>query len=168
MNCSIYVASPLGFTETGKYFYYEKLLPMIAQMGFEILDPWVLTEPSLISYANDAPEGAARRRRFEEVNEIIGRNNALAIRSCSLLVAILDGSDVDSGTAAEIGNAAGLGKRIIGYRNDFRLSSDNVGSVVNLQVEYFIREHGGSIASSLDLLEETLKQEWHIRNHLSE
>ena len=65
-----------------------------------------------------------------------------------MVLANLDGQDVDSGTAAEIGYAFAKGKPIIGYRGDLRLSSDNVGSTVNLQVEFFIRESGGEIVTS--------------------
>ena len=65
-----------------------------------------------------------------------------------MVLANLDGQDVDSGTAAEIGYAFAKGKPIIGYRGDVRLSSDNVGSTVNLQVEFFIRESGGEIVTS--------------------
>ena len=65
-----------------------------------------------------------------------------------MVLANLDGQDVDSGTAAEIGYAFAKGKPIIGYRGDLRLSSDNVGLTVNLQVEFFIRESGGEILSN--------------------
>ena len=60
---------------------------------------------------------------------------------------MLDGADVDSGTAAEIGYAFARGKLIVGYRGDFRVSADNEGALVNLQVEFFIRESGGTIVS---------------------
>jgi nucleoside 2-deoxyribosyltransferase len=56
---------------------------------------------------------------------------------------------VDSGTASEIGYACAKGKPILGYRGDFRLSADNEGSMVNLQVEHFIRQSGGDIVTSL-------------------
>ena len=49
----------------------------------------------------------------------------------------------------EIGYAFARGKRIIGYRGDFRLAADNIGSTINLQVEYFVRASGGEIATSL-------------------
>ena len=52
-------------------------------------------------------------------------------------------------TAAEIGYALAKGKPIVGYRGDFRLSADNEGSIVNLQVEYFIRQSGGDIIAAL-------------------
>ena len=64
-------------------------------------------------------------------------------------IAVIDGVDVDSGTAAEIGYAFARGKPIIGYRGDVRLAADNEGAVVNLQVEYFIRQSGGCIVRSL-------------------
>ena len=70
---------------------------------------------------------------------------------------MLDGVDVDSGTAAEIGYAFARGKLIVGYRGDFRLSADNEGSVVNLQVEYFIRESGGTIVGRYEDLESHLR-----------
>jgi nucleoside 2-deoxyribosyltransferase len=62
---------------------------------------------------------------------------------------VLDGVDVDSGSAAEVGYAFAKGKPILGYRGDFRLSADNEGSTVNLQVEYFIRQSGGDMISQI-------------------
>ena len=86
----------------------------------------------------------------------IGNNNREAIDRCDLVFAVLDGVDVDSGTAAEIGYAFARGKAILGYRGDFRLSADNEGSTVNLQVEYFIRQSGGDIITTFADLDEAL------------
>lgn len=154
-----YVASGLGFSELEKLSYNNFLLPLISRAGFTILDPWTLTSPTLIEHAHKAQEGPAQRNRWREVNQIIGQNNVQAIRECSILVAVLDGTDVDSGTAAEIGYASALGKLIIGYRGDLRPSGDNVGCVVNLQVEHFIHGSGGQIVLTLALLEERLREE---------
>jgi nucleoside 2-deoxyribosyltransferase len=66
------------------------------------------------------------------------------------VLAILDGVDVDSGTASEIGYACARGKLIVGYRGDLRLSGDNLDSRVNIQVEYFIRDSGGEVFASVD------------------
>ena len=71
---------------------------------------------------------------------------------------MLDGTDVDSGTAAEIGYAFAKNKLIIGYRGDFRLSADNEGGIVNLQVEYFIRASGGDIITKLNDLPTKMRQ----------
>lgn len=54
----------------------------------------------------------------------IFRRNLAALESCSVVVAILDGSDADSGTAWECGYAFAKGKRVIGVRTDFRISED--------------------------------------------
>jgi uncharacterized damage-inducible protein DinB len=62
---------------------------------------------------------------------------------------VLDGVDVDSGTAAEIGYAFARGKPIVGYRGDLRLAADDEALTVNLQVEYFIRASGGDIVATL-------------------
>ena len=80
---------------------------------------------------------------------VIGEKNALMIQRADAVLAVLDGSDVDSGTAAEIGYAAALAKPLVGYRTDIRQAGET-GAVVNLQVEYFIRVTGGRITSSLD------------------
>jgi nucleoside 2-deoxyribosyltransferase len=40
----------------------------------------------------------------------LGGDNARAIEQSQVVVAVLDGPDVDSGTASEVGYAAALGK----------------------------------------------------------
>jgi nucleoside 2-deoxyribosyltransferase len=69
---------------------------------------------------------------------------------------VLDGADVDSGTAAEIGYAFACGRPIVGYRSDLRRAGEHDGVVVNLQVEYFIRASGGTIVAALDDLPSAL------------
>lgn len=153
----VYLASPLGFSESGRLFYYEKLIPTVIKAGFEVLDPWVLTTKATLKPAILLSYGPQKRSAWQKVNKIIGRNNARAIKNSNLILAVLDGVDVDSGTASEIGYAAALGKPIIGYRGDFRLSGDNDGAVINLQVEYFIKLNGGTIATDLGELKNILK-----------
>lgn len=160
MRIPIYPAGPLGFSEAGRYFYNRVFIPLLLDIGFDPLDPWKLTDESLIKTALTAPEGPKQRRKWTKVNKIIGANNEAAIRKASIIVAILDGPDVDSGTAGEIGFAAGLGKPVIGYRSDFRLSADNIGSTVNIQIEHFIRMNGGKIVTTLNALHPVLVR-WH-------
>ena len=154
---SIYVASPYGFSEAWRVFYEREYLPAIEGAGFEVIDPWVLTPQGLVDAALTLPYGLKRREKWKELNRIIGENNEQGIRRAVALVASLDGVDVDSGTATEIAFAYGLGKRILGYRGDFRLASDNDGSLVNLQVEHFIYKSGGTIATTLKEVKATLK-----------
>lgn len=153
----IYVASPLGFSEVGRDFMYSKIIPAIEELGYKVLDPWKLTPDELVMPVLEMPYGQEKRDAWRKLNKIIGKNNADAIQESSGLVAVLDGVDVDSGTASEIGYAAALDKPVLGYRGDFRLSADNDGSTVNLQVEYFIDLHGGKIITQISDLKPELK-----------
>ena len=141
----IYMASPLGFSQAGRHFYERVLVPFIAGLGFAVLDPWTLTDRDRIAAARALPYGPERRETWRTLNHEMGATNREAIDRAAGVVAVLDGTDVDSGTAAEIGYAFARRKLIVGYRGDFRLSADNEGGTVNLQVEYFIRESGGTI-----------------------
>ena len=152
----IYTAGPLGFSEAGRAFHRDYLLPEVKRLGHQALDPWTLTESSRIEAVRDMPYGESRRDAWRALNLEIGTANRAALDACDLVFAVLDGVDVDSGTAAEIGYALAKAKPIIGYRGDFRLSADNEGSTVNLQVEYFIRASGGDIIVALGELEAAL------------
>lgn len=154
----VYLASPLGFSEAGREFYYKRLLPIVEELGCEVIDPWKLTDQARILAIKAMPYGSKRRDAWKELNMEIGENNKKGIDSADAVLAVLDGVDVDSGTAAEIGYAFAKGKRILGYRGDFRLSADNEGGIVNLQVEYFIRASGGTIVVELDEIRQELKR----------
>lgn len=153
----IYVASPLGFSEVGREFMYSKIIPVIEDLGYLALDPWKLTSEKIIQEVLNLPYGEEKKQKWKEINPIIGKNNKDAILESNGLVAVLDGTDVDSGTSSEIGYAAAFEKPVLGYRGDFRLSADNDGSIVNLQVEYFINLHGGKIITQIADLQKELK-----------
>ena len=151
------MASPLGFSEAGRHFYNAVLVPHVAGLGYEVLDPWALADPTRIDAVQRMPYGPAKRDAWRALNREIGATNRAAIDRADGMVAVLDGTDVDSGTAAEIGYGFARGKLIVGYRGDFRLSADNEGSTVNLQVEFFIHESGGAIVSRYEDLEACLR-----------
>ena len=157
MPARVYVASPLGFSQAGRHFHDAVLLPLVRGLGFEVLDPWSLTDPRLITAVQAMPYGTERREAWRRLNREIGATNRAAIDGARAVVAVLDGVDVDSGTAAEIGYAFARGKLIVGYRGDFRLSADNEGGIVNAQVEYFIRESGGTIVERYEDLAASLE-----------
>lgn len=144
----IYVASPLGFTDAGRRYNDEMLLPAVRAAGFEPLDPWDVDAEILRVFGlpRDDPE---RAQRLAGTNRDVGRRNADLIGSAAGMLAILDGDDVDSGTASEIGYACALGCPVIGLRTDLRNSGDNEATVVNLQVEYFVVESGGRLTTAL-------------------
>jgi nucleoside 2-deoxyribosyltransferase len=148
---SIYLASPLGFAESTRPFMAD----LVARLRGHLVvhNPWdetTVTAPFAEIMALDSI--AERDQRLAEINRTLGRLNAEAIDASDGLFAILDGVDVDSGTAAEIGYAFALGKYVCGLRTDFRLAGDNPGSIVNLQVEYFILASGGSIVTTAGAL----------------
>ena len=142
-----YVAGPLGFTEGGRDYYARVYLPALAAV-VDPVDPWALTTAQELAEARDD-----RRRR--ELALAIGSRNAQAIRSCRLLAAHLDGQELDSGTAAEVGYGAALGLRCFGLRTDLRQMGED-GVVVNLQVESFILESGGRMTGTLSELVDAL------------
>jgi len=47
-----------------------------------------------------------------------------ALERCDVVLALLDGSDADSGTCFEMGYARARGKTVIGVRTDFRTGED--------------------------------------------
>ncbi len=147
-----YLASPLGFAESTRAFMDQLVAEL--RTHIEIVNPWddhrfdndFARIPTIDSVAE-------RKKLLEHINHELGKKNAESIDACDALIAVLDGVDVDSGTAAEIGYAFGAGKRIWGIRTDFRLAGDNFGALVNLQVEYFIYQSGGIVVTTVpDLL----------------
>jgi nucleoside 2-deoxyribosyltransferase len=145
----VYVAGPLGFTEPGRHYHGAVVLPALVDAGFEPLDPWVLDDDARDVFALE-PGHRDRVARLPDVNRAIGARNAELIWSAACVLAILDGSDVDSGTAAEIGYAAALPRPVIGLRTDLRPGGDNEATTVNLQVQWFIEASGGTICTTLD------------------
>jgi nucleoside 2-deoxyribosyltransferase len=152
----IYLASPLGFADSTRHFMehlIERLDPHVA-----VSNPWddtrFVSEFERIATLDSRSEANAA---LATINSELGRANAESIRNADGVVAILDGVDVDSGTAAEIGYAYALDKRIYGLRTDFRLAGDNAGSIVNLQVQYFIEASRGSVETTIEGLLRELK-----------
>lgn len=148
----VYVASPLGFSPATQGFYEGVLLRAIAASGWFALDPWADPDGSIAARfaAADTLGHLERRKALAAIDSSLGQANERLIRRADALLAVLDGTDVDSGTAAEVGFAAALGKPTIGLRLDTRRTGDNDGTIVNLQVQHFIESRGGSIHCTLD------------------
>ena len=135
-----YIASPLGFSEAGRDYYVRRYVPALAE-HVEPVDPWSLSLPAEF-------EAAAAQGRGREFGIEVGARNAAAIRSAALLIAQLDGQEVDAGTASEVGYAAALDRPCLAVRSDLRAAGEP-GMRVNLQLEAFIVLSGGFIAGSL-------------------
>jgi nucleoside 2-deoxyribosyltransferase len=148
MPPKIYVASPLGFNEPGRHWAATVLHPRLTGAGFEVLDPWV-DETGAAAATLALPAGAERVDALREMSRTIGARNRRLLAQATAVLAVLDGPDVDSGTAAEIGWAAAHGRPVVGLRSDFRLA-DHEAAAVNLQVEDFVVVSGGRLVSTLD------------------
>ncbi len=144
----IYTAGPNGFTAPGRLWHEQVLLPRLRGAGFEPADPWV--DGADIARALAMAEGPERLVALSAADEAAGRRNVALIDGSAGVLALLDGVDVDSGTAAEVGYAYARGLVVVGLRTDSRLSADNAGVTVNLQVQHFIVASGGIVTGELD------------------
>jgi nucleoside 2-deoxyribosyltransferase len=145
---AVYVAGPLGFTAYGQQYHERAVLAALRNAGLAPQDPWTIPGDPFVAAAA-MPIGPERAAAFERANRDVGRRNEELIRASAAVLALLDGTDVDSGTAAEVGFAAALGIPIVGLRLDVRPSGDNEATVVNLQVAHFIEASGGCIVRDL-------------------
>jgi nucleoside 2-deoxyribosyltransferase len=141
----LYLASPLGFSPENAS-YLNQIKAALTAQGLEIFDPWQQEQfNEQIAAAFRERDYDARVRAFAEVARLIGACNEAGIRQSDVLLAVLDGAEVDSGTAAEVGFGCALGKTCYGLRTDLRDSGDFVGVPVNLQLLHFIENSGGTL-----------------------
>jgi nucleoside 2-deoxyribosyltransferase/ubiquinone/menaquinone biosynthesis C-methylase UbiE len=115
----IYLATSL-FTAAEQAFS-AALTKEIEALGHQVYDPW--------RDAGDESLIAAWGEDWPRVNAEIARRNLRAIESCASVVAIVEGADVDSGVALEIGYAHALGKPVKLLRTDFRTQGSRIGPV---------------------------------------
>jgi len=134
---AVYLASPLGFSEASSGCYREVLCPSVRAAGWAALDLWNISvaDRQRIEISRGSNPNRAGLR---ELDRKFGQLNVDMIDRSFAVLAVLDGGDVDSGTAAEVGYASAKGKRVIGLRLDTRVTGDNEGVTVNLQVEHFL------------------------------
>jgi nucleoside 2-deoxyribosyltransferase len=157
---TVYLASPYGFTDSGREFMKNTMIPSIQGESFEVLNPWerfdsVSQRVEEIYSLNDIPK---QNDLLKSLNTELATINEKMLDRAEVVLAILDGTDVDSGVASEIGYAYALRKKILGYRSDFRVTGDNSVAIVNLQIEYFINKSGGIIVRNIEELKKALRQ----------
>jgi nucleoside 2-deoxyribosyltransferase len=135
----VYIASPLGFSAAGRLFL-EQVEAHVRSLGHDVISPW------------DDPEVAAATARgadHGELVQLIGSRNVDRITAVDAVLACLDGMEPDSGTAAEVGYAAALGKPVFGLRTDWRPCGDFPGLPLNAQLLYFLESSGGRLYSAI-------------------
>lgn len=117
----IYQAGPL-FSEAERNWHRE-FRSLLCEKGHEVIWPYELfSQNEINSWGTEAAFRVMCRCRD-------------AIDECDAVVALLDGPQVDDGTAWEIGYAYAQGLPIYGIRTDFRICSDTPGSKVNAMIE---------------------------------
>jgi nucleoside 2-deoxyribosyltransferase len=145
----IYLASPLGFM-TGTQGYLQQLKEHLSAQGLRILDPWSKDWSETINSSFESIPSQGLENAFGSTASLIGATNEMMIREADLLLAVLDGMEPDSGTVAELGFAAALGKTVYGLRTDLRDAGDFPGVPLNLQVLHFIKSSGGCLFRAID------------------
>jgi nucleoside 2-deoxyribosyltransferase len=161
----VYLASPLGFSPEWKS-YKDKIKRRLVELGCTMLDPWDQKYHKAIQEAQTIQDWSARVAGFKEIAAQIGRANEQMIRACDIVLGVLDGAEVDSGTASEIGFGAGQGKRCYGLRTDFRNCGDFDGMPINLQVLYWIESSGGRLFRRLSDCLSGLRNEMDLSKNL--
>lgn len=115
----IYLAAPL-FTQAERRWNFD-LATALSSLENAVILPQLSVKPLI------AGDGTFDRKAlFEKCRT--------DVHSADCILAILDGSDSDSGTAWECGYAYALGKPVIGVRTDFRLGEDDSKKNVNLML----------------------------------
>ncbi len=127
---TLYLAGPL-FSEAERDWHIKTkrlLIEKAAELykDIEIIWPYELITLSEI-------ESLGSEARFE-----IFKRCKEALDKTDMVVALLDGTQVDDGTAWEIGYFYGIksiGMKIIGIRTDFRNAGDSKDAIVNAMIE---------------------------------
>ncbi len=118
----IYQAGPL-FSEAERN-WHQGFKKKLADAGHEVMWPGeFFSEEEIKAWGADAPKHIMERDRA-------------AIDACNVMVALLDGTQVDDGTAWEIGYAYAKGRPVVGIRTDFRNAGDTAAhGRVNAMIE---------------------------------
>ena len=117
----IYQAGPL-FTEA-EILWHQEFKKKLLFAGHVVSWPGdFFTSEEIKAWGKNAPK------------HIMNKDRA-AIDVCDAVVALLEGSQVDDGTAWEIGYAYAKGKPVIGIRTDFRNAGDTEYGRVNAMIE---------------------------------
>jgi len=103
----VYLASPYGFTDAGREFMRNTMIPGIKQVVSLILNPWDSFDSASqeVEKINSLNDFRKQKELLRELNKKIGLENENSIKRSQIIIAILDGSDVDSGVTSELGYA---------------------------------------------------------------
>ena len=135
----IYQAGPLF--SAAEIRWHKDFKQQLAAAGYDVQWPGdFFSQQEIDAWGADASKRIMERDRA-------------AIDACDVVVALLDGAQVDDGTAWEIGYAYAKGKPVIGIRTDFRNAGDTSYGRVNAMIEGSCVAIAKDLAGVLKLLE---------------
>ena len=129
----VFVAAPL-FNEAERTFNAQTA-KTLRDNGFEV---WLAQEAPFIQHGN------------HKEKRMIYDSDILALKNSDVIVAVLDGAEVDAGVAYEMGYAKALGKPIVGLKTDYRTFSGM--EEVNLMLEVSLIKICRSLDEVIDSL----------------
>jgi hypothetical protein len=157
-----YLGNQLGFSETGRIILYQYIVPRIKAIGLEVFEPFTECAKGVdFASVGKIPDYEGRVRFWKEFNTRVGLINKKGMKKSRIMSPVLDGGPaLDDGVGNEIGHytAKGYG-RIIALRTDFRLS-ENLGAIINPQIESDIFETEGRICTTMDEWYAELEREY--------
>ena len=112
MRMKVFLAAPL-FNEAERLFN-SKIARELRAKGFEV---WLAQEAPFIK------QGTHKEKKM------IYEGDISALKASDVVVAVLDGMEVDAGVAYEMGYAKALGEPIIGLKTDYRTFSEKEKSI---------------------------------------
>ncbi len=132
MQGRIFLAGPL-FSEAERN-YNASIATRLRSEGFEV---WLAQEKGIVKQGTSAEK------------EYLFKEDLEGLRGSEVILAILDGTDVDAGTAFELGYAHALGKPLYGLKTDYRSFSpvENVNLMIEVPVRQIFRNLDEFIAA---------------------
>jgi nucleoside 2-deoxyribosyltransferase len=135
---TIYISGPL-FTE-GERYLLEEIEKICQKAGFN-------------TYLPHRDTGMFDRKGGSSKNIFL--KDIETISEAALMISVLNGKDIDSGTSWEIGYCFAMGTPVIGYMNDSRLFDPE--NQINPMIFHALEK----LVTSLSSLEETLAEKKH-------
>jgi nucleoside 2-deoxyribosyltransferase len=142
---TIYIAGPL-FSEHEREYLIKLVDILSKELGLDQYEDFFLPH-------RDAGDVGVTGER----NEIFSLDLRY-LEQAKIVIALLDGQDVDSGTAVELGYAFAKGKKIFGLLTDFRayLSSSKTPAKLNNMV-WGVCDEGKTLFRTIDDLVNAIK-----------
>lgn len=138
-----------------KQIYLAGPLFSQAEMDFNVMLRDKLVEMGFSVFLPQEDGNDTRSSRMEDRQRNIFENDVRGVDGSDIVLAVLDGgSDVDSGTAWEMGYAYAKGIPVLGLKTDFRTFGDE--GIINLMMEMSIEALERDIESILKVLENYL------------